>query len=319
MATTYNPEDYEVVTGAETPTMTTGQYLGQRALMGLGAPISAAAGPGMGFATAATGFAPLAMGEQAPTPTAQEITDAANKVRQALGMTTAPLPKQGLFTSLVGAGLEEGLNPYNYLIPSGSRIATALTPSATAVSTEMGGQVGEAFTGTEGGRTVGSLIGGFLNPAVLVEAGLNQITASKSLTPDKLNSLLKEFGDQKAALMIASAYTADPNLKANLLRAAELQQATGVKIPLLAAAEGSNVLMQTARSLSARDLNFQSKYAQLEQEAASQLAARQGKMFGSISEAKMANALGAPTKVADRKSTRLNSSHTDISRMPSSA
>ena len=307
MATTYNPEDYEVVTGAETPTMTTGQYLGQRALRGLGAPISAAAGPGMGFATAATGFAPLAMGEQAPTPTAQEITDAANKVRQALGMTTAPLPKQGLFTSLVGAGLEEGLNPYNYLIPSGSRIATALTPSATAVSTEMGGQVGEAFTGTEGGRTVGSLIGGFLNPAVLVEAGLNQITASKSLTPDKLNSLLKEFGDQKAALMIASAYTADPNLKANLLRAAELQQATGVKIPLLAAAEGSNVLMQTARSLSARDLNFQSKYAQLEQEAASQLAARQGKMFGSISEAKMANALGAPTKVAPKVEQRIKS------------
>lgn len=305
MATTYNPDDYEVVTDAETPPMTTGQYLGQRALRGLGAPISAAAGPGMGFATAATGFAPLAMGTPAATPTAEEITDAANKVRQSLGMTTQALPKQGLFTSIVGAGLEEGLNPYNYLVPGGSRLLTALTPTATAMSSELGGQAGEAYTGTEGGRTVGSLIGGFLNPSVLLETGLNQITAAKSLNPEKLNGLLKEFGDQKAALMIASAYTADPNLKANLLRAAELQASTGVKIPLLAAAEGSNVLMQTARSLSARDLNFQAKYAQLEQEAAAQLAARQGKMFGSISEAKMANALGAPTKVAPKIEQRI--------------
>jgi len=154
MATTYNPDDYEVVTDAETPPMTTGQYLGQRALRGLSAPISAAAGPGMGFATAATGFAPLAMGTSAATPTAEEITDAANKVRQSLGMTTQALPKQGLFTSILGAGLEEGLNPYNYLVPGGSRLTTALTPSASAVSAELGGQAGEAYTGTEGGRTI---------------------------------------------------------------------------------------------------------------------------------------------------------------------
>lgn len=292
----YNPDDYEVI--ADQPAMTTGQYLGQRALRGIAAPLSAAAGPGMGFATAATGFAPLAMGTPAAAPTAEELTTAADKARQAMGMRTGPLPQQGMFTSLVGAGLEEGLNPYNYLIPGASRLTTALTPTATAVSSELGGEVGKAYTGTEGGRTVGALIGGLVNPAVLAEAGLNQITAGKTMNPDKLNALAKEFGDQKAALMIASAYTADPNLKAKLLRAAELEAATGVKIPLLAAAEGSNVLMQTARSLSARDLKFQSEYARLEQEAAAQLAARQGRVFGSVSEAKMANALGAPTKVA---------------------
>jgi hypothetical protein len=292
----YNPDDYEVV--SDQPEMTTGQYLGQRALRGIAAPLSAAAGPGMGFATAATGFAPLAMGTPAANPTAEEVTIAADKARQAMGMRTGPLPQQGTFTSLLGAGLEEGLNPYNYLIPGSSRFTTAVTPTATAVSSELGGQIGQAYTGTEGGRTIGSLVGGLLNPAVLAEAGLNQITAGKTMNPDKLNALAKEFGDQKAALMIASAYTADPNLKAKLLRAAELEAATGVKIPLLAAAEGSNVLMQTARSLSARDLKFQSEYARLEQEAAAQLAARQGKVFGSVSEAKMANALGAPTKVA---------------------
>jgi hypothetical protein len=292
----YNPDDYEVV--ADQPAMTTGQYLGQRALRGIAAPLSAAAGPGMGFAIGATGFAPLAMGTPAANPTAEEVTTAADKARQAMGMRTGPLPQQGMFTSLIGAGLEEGLNPYNYLIPGGSRFTTAVTPAATAVSSELGGQIGQAYTGTEGGRTIGTLVGGLVNPAVLAEAGLNQITAGKTLNPDKLNALAKEFGDQKAALMIASAYTADPNLKAKLLRAAELEAATGVKIPLLAAAEGSNVLMQTARSLAARDLKFQSEYARLEQEAATQLAARQGRVFGSISEAKMANALGAPTKVA---------------------
>jgi hypothetical protein len=301
----YNPDDYEVV--ADQPAMTTGQYLGQRALRGIAAPLSAAAGPGMGFATAATGFAPLAMGTPAANPTAEEVTIAADKARQAMGMRTGPLPQQGMFTSLVGAGLEEGLNPYNYLIPGGSRLTTALTPAATAVSSELGGQVGQAYTGTEGGRTIGSLVGGLVNPAVLAEAGLNQITAGRTLNPDKLNTLAKEFGDQKAALMIASAYTADPNLKAKLLRAAELEAATGVKIPLLAAAEGSNVLMQTARSLSARDLKFQSEYARLEQEAAAQLAARQGRVFGSVSEAKMANALGAPTKVAPAVERRVQS------------
>lgn len=290
----YNPDDYEVVSGE----MSTGEYLKQRALRGLSAPVSAAAGPGMGFAIGATGFAPLAVGTPAAAPTAEEVTTAADKARQALGMRTGALPEQGLFTSLVGAGLEEGLNPYNYIIPGGSRVATALTPAATAVSSELGGEVGKAYTGTEGGRTIGSLIGGLVNPAVLAEAGLNQITAGKTMNPDKLNSLAKEFGDQKAALMIASAYTADPTLKEKLLRAAELEASTGVKIPLLAAAEGSNVLMQTARSLAARDLRFQSEYARLEQEAAAQLASRQQKVFGSISEAKMANALGAPTKVA---------------------
>lgn len=298
MVDKYNPNDYEVVEDTQQPSMSTGEYLGQRALRGLAAPLSAAAGPGMGFAIGATGFAPLAVGTPAAAPTAEEVTTAADKARQALGMRTGALPEQGLFTSLVGAGLEEGLNPYNYLIPGSSRIATALTPAATAVSSELGGEVGKAYTGTEGGRTIGSLIGGLVNPAVLAEAGLNQITAGKTMNPDKLNSLAKEFGDQKAALMIASAYTADPTLKEKLLRAAELEASTGVKIPLLAAAEGSNVLMQTARSLAARDLKFQSEYARLEQEAAAQLAARQQKVFGSVSEAKMANALGAPTKVA---------------------
>lgn len=296
MAEQYNPDDYEVVT--DEPAMTTGQYLGQRAMRGLAAPLSAAAGPGMGFATAATGFAPLAMGTPAAAPTPTEVTEAANKARQAVGMRTGPLPQQGMFTSLVGSALEEGLNPYNYMIPGASRFTTAVTPAATAVSSEIGGEVGRAYTGTETGRTVGSLVGGLLNPAVLAEAGLNQITAGKTLNPDKINNLAKEFGDQKAALMIASAYTADPNLKANLLRAAQLEASTGVKIPLLAAAEGSNVLMQTARSLAARDLKFQSEYARLEQEAAAQLAARQGKVFGSAAEARMANSLGAPTKVA---------------------
>ena len=301
----YNPDDYEVV--ADQPPMSVGQYLGQRAARGLTAPLSAAAGPGMGFATAATGFAPLAMGTPAAAPTATEVTEAANKAREAIGMRTGPLPQQGMFTSLVGAAFEEGLNPYNYLIPGASRITTALTPAATAVSSELGGQVGRNITGTETGRTVGSLIGGLVNPAVLAEAGLNQITAAKTLNPDKINTLAKEFGDQKAALMIASAYTADPALKANLLRAAELEAATGVKIPLLAAAEGSNVLMQTARSLAARDLKFQSEYARLEQEAAAQLASRQGKIFGSVSEAKMANALGAPTKVTPKVEQRIRS------------
>lgn len=296
MVDKYNPNDYEVV--SDQPEMSTGEYLRQRAMRGVSAPLSAAAGPGMGYATAATGFAPLAMGTEAANPTPEEVTAATEKVRQAAGMRTGELPQQSLIPSLLGAGLEEGLNPYNYIIPGASRFATAVTPFATAISSEAGGEAGKAYSGTEAGRTVGSLIGGLLNPGVLVEAGLNQITAAKTLNPDKINALAKEFGDQKAALMIASAYAADPTLKQKLLRAAELQESTGVKIPLLAAAEGSNVLMQTARSLAARDLKFQSEYARLEQEAASQLASRQGKVFGSVSEAKMANSLGAPTKVA---------------------
>ena len=302
MAETYNPDDYEVV--EDTAPMSNAEILKQRALRGLAAPISAAAGPGMGFATAATGFAPLAMGTPAAAPTPTQVTEAANLARQAVGITPGPLPQRGMLMGLTGAALEEGLNPYNYLIPGGSRLATALTPAATAVSSELGGEVGKAYTGTETGRTVGSLIGGLVNPAVLAEAGLNQITAARSLNPDKINSLVKEFGDQKAALMIASAYTADPQLKQKLLRAAELQEATGVRIPLLSAAD-NNVLTQTARSLSARDLGFQSKYAQLEQEAAAQLANRQAKIFGSVSEAKMANALGAPTKVAPTVERRI--------------
>lgn len=299
---TYNPDDYEAV--VDTPEMSNAEILKQRALRGILSPLSAAAGPGMGFATAATGFAPLAMGTPAAAPAPTEVTEATNVARQAMGATTGPLPQRGMLMGLTGAALEEGLNPYNYIIPGGSRLATALTPAATAVSSELGGEVGKAYTGTETGRTVGSLIGGLVNPAVLAEAGLNQITAARSLNPDKINTLVKEFGDQKAALMIASAYTADPQLKQKLLRAAELQEATGVRIPLLSAAD-NNILTQTARSLSARDLGFQSKYAQLEQEAAAQLSNRQANIFGSVSEAKMANALGAPTKVSPTVERRI--------------
>lgn len=304
---TYNPDDYEIVEDApQQPEMTNAEILKQRALRGLQAPISAAAGPGMGFATAATGFAPLAMGTPAAAPTATEVTTATEKARQALGATTAPLPQRGLMMDIAGGMLEEGLNPYNYIIPGGSRIATVLTPAATAAASEVGGSVGKSMTGTETGRTVGSLIGGLINPAVLAEAGLNQITAARTLNPDKINTLVKEFGDQKAAAMIAAAYTSDPDLKAKLLRAAELTASTGVNIPLLQAAD-NNVLTQTARSLSARDLKFQAAYAQLEQEAAAQLAQRQSKIFGSVSEAKMANALGAPTKVAPKLEQRIKS------------
>lgn len=292
---TYNPDDYEAV--SDTPEMSNAEILRQRALRGLAAPISAAAGPGMGFATAATGFAPLAMGTPAAAPTATDVTEAANKARQALGVTAGPLPDRGYLMGITGSALEEGLNPYNYLVPGASRLTSLLTPAATGAASETGARVGEAMTGGEGGRTVGALVGGLLNPAVIAEAGLNQITAARSMNPEKLNTLVKEFGDQKAALMIASAYAADPALKQKLLRAAELQESTGINIPLISAAEGSNVLLQTARSLAARDLTFQSKYAQLEQEAAAQLAKRQSKIFGSVSEAKMANALGAPTQV----------------------
>lgn len=299
----FNPDDYEVVS----QDVGTAEYLKQRALRGIAAPISAAAGPGMGFATAATGFAPLAMGTPSAAPSAEEVTTATEKARQAIGIRPGALPEQGLFTSVVGSMLEEGLNPYSYMIPGGSRISTALTPALSAASAEVGGRAGQALTGTETGRTIGSLVGSMLNPSIVVEAGLNQITAAKALNPDKLNQLVKDFGDQKAALMIASAYTADPTLKQKLLRAAELEQATNVKIPLLAAAEGSNVLMQTARSLSARDLKFQAEYARLEQEAAAQLASRQEKMFGSLAEAKMAGALGAPTKVAPKVEQRIKS------------
>lgn len=310
---TYNPDDYEVVSA--TPELSNFEVLKQRALSGLAAPLSAAAGPGMGFATAATGFAPLAMGTPAAAPTPEEITAATEKARSAIGIRPGAAPDRGYLMGMFGSMLEEGLNPYSYLLPGASKIATALTPALTAAASESGGRVGQAMTGGEGGRTIGSLVGGLLNPAILAEAGLNQITAAKTLNPDKLNSLIKDFGNQKAALMIASAYTADPTLKQKLLRAAELQESTGVVIPLLSAAEGSNVLMQTGRSLSARDLSFQSKYAQLEQEAAAQLAARQAKIFGSVSEAKMANALGAPTKVAPKVEQRVRSLTEQLSDM----
>lgn len=299
---TYNPDDYEVV--SDQPQMTNAQILAERAKRGLMSPLSAAAGPGMGFATAATGFAPLAMGTPAAAPTPNEITEAANKARQALGAQPGELPRRGLMMDIGGAMIEEGLNPYNYLIPGASRLTTLATPAATGASAEVGGRVGEAMTGTATGRTIGSLVGSFVNPAVLVEAALNQVTAPKTLNPDKLNALAKEFGDQKAAAMIAAAYTSDPDLKTKLLRAAELTTSTGVNIPLLQAAD-NNVLTQTARSLSARDLRFQAAYAQLEQEAAAQLAQRQAKVFGSVSEAKMANALGAPTKVAPKIESRV--------------
>lgn len=291
----------------------TGEYLGQQALQGITSPIGSpiGTGAGMGFAGAAGGFTPLLQrltGDksfQQPEITPQAVQEATDKVRAALGVKEG-VKAPGYLSGVVGAGVKAATDPYSYLIPNAGPLKSAITNFLYGAYAEEGANIGEKVSGGEGGRAVGALAATVLNPSVFMESALNNIGSSKFITPQKMQELANTFGDQKAAAMIASAYAADPKLKEKLLRSAELMQSTGVSIPLLQAAD-NNVLSQTARSLGARDLSFQAAYAQLEQDAAAQLLKRQGGLFGSLSEAKMFGALGAPTKVAPKVEQRIKS------------
>lgn len=297
----------------------TGEYLGQQAIQGMTSSIGSpfGTGAGMGFAGAAGGFTPLLQkltGDpafQQPEITPQAVQEATSKVRAALGVKEG-MKAPGYLSGVVGAGVKAATDPYSYLIPNAGPLKSAITNFLYGAYAEEGANIGEKVTGGEGGRAVGALAATVLNPSVFMESALNNIGSSKLITPQKMQELASTFGDQKAAAMIASAYAADPALKEKLLRAAQLAETTGVNIPLLQAAE-NNVLTQTARSLGARDLSFQAAYAQLEQDAAAQLLKRQGGMFGSISEAKMFGALGAPTKVAPKVEQRIKSVNEQMS------
>lgn len=291
----------------------TGEYLGQQAIQGITSPIGSpiGTGAGMGFAGAAGGFAPLLQsltGDKAfqqPEITPQAVQEATAKVRSALGVKEG-MKAPGYLSGVVGAGVKATTDPYSYLIPNAGPLKSAITNFLYGAYAEEGANIGEKVMGGEGGRAVGALAATVLNPSVFMESALNNIGSSKLITPQKMQELAATFGDQKAAAMIASAYASDPSLKEKLLRAAQLTENTGVSIPLLQAAD-NNVLTQTARSLGARELSFQAAYAQLEQDAAAQLLKRQGGMFGSVSEAKMFGALGAPTKVAPKVEQRIKS------------
>jgi hypothetical protein len=305
-----NLDNYEEVPSTK---VGAGEYIGQQAIQGSTSALGSAVGTGagMGFAGAAGGFAPLLQyftGDKAfqqPEITPQAVQEATAKVRSALGVKEE-MKAPGYISGAVGAGVKAATDPYSYLIPNAGPLKSIITNFLYGVYAEEGANIGEKVTGGEGGRAVGALAATVLNPSVFMESALNNIASSKLITPQKMQQLAATFGDQKAAAMIASAYAADPALKAKLLRAAELAESTGVSIPLLQAAD-NNVLTQTARSLGARDLSFQASYAQLEQDAAAQLLKRQGGLFGSIAESKMFNALGAPTKVAPKVEQRIKS------------
>lgn len=315
MAETINLADYEIVpgTGGEMRLKPSAmEYLGQQALQGATSPLGGATGTGagMGMAQGATGFAPLLQyltGDksfQQPEVTPQATQEASTKVREALGIKT-DMQAPGYLSGTIGGGVRAAADPYSYLIPNAGPLKSLITNFLYGAYAEEGAKVGENIGG-QTGRAVGALGATVFNPSVALEATLNNMKGSKFISPEKMNELASQFGSQKAAAMVAAAYSADPALKAKLLRAADLSSATGVNIPLLSAADNT-VLTATGKNLAARDLSFKAAYAQLEQDAAAQVMKRQGGLFGSPSEAKMFDSLGAPTKVVPKIESRMQS------------
>lgn len=283
--------------------ITTTDYLAQKALRGVSSPVGAAAGYGMGFAKGATGWAE-GLGLNQPEYSQTDVTEAANKVRSVIGIKPE-MKAPGFTSSVLGSAIEAATDPYSYLIPAGGLLRSAVTPPLYGAYAEVGGQVGENLAG-QGGRTVGALVSTVLNPNLIVEAGLGQINLNKDIL-NSFNEMSKQFGNRKAALMIASAYSSDPQLKSKLARAAELEATTGVKIPLLSAADDNNVLTQTARSMAAKDLDFGAAYSKLEQQATEQLKGRQSRLFGSAADELFAQYIGKPVQVSKPVEKRIRS------------
>jgi hypothetical protein len=263
------------------------------------------------WAQQATGFAPLVGQPSAYDITQQQALEAG---RQGLGLSgQEPSTMMG---RAAGAGLRTLTSPSTYYTAPLFGMTNPLVAAATAVPSAAAGQVGEEIAGLPG-AIVGSIFGGL--PGQYLQTGkrlLSQYETAKN-AGGAFDELTREAGGRKAGSLAKKAFESDPDLQGNLLRAREIEQLTGVKLPINAAAQNSNVLLQSARSQAAYDPTFLAKISGQSKGAQEAIAARGTKLFGTPSEERLLAATTEPISQAKTITQQIEGVDRQLSRLSS--
>jgi hypothetical protein len=226
------------------------------------------------WAQAATGFAPL-VGQ--PSGYGIDSSQAMDSLRRLFGLSGQQPETVG--GKAVGAGLKALTSPSTY---STAPLFGMVGPASTAITAAggaAGAEIGQEYLGLPG-AIFGGLVGGA--PGQMVGTGKRLFSEfqAASQAGGALNDFANTVGGKRAAGVAQKAFESDSNLAANLLRAREIEQLTGVKLPTSAASGGSNVLIQEMRSQAAQNPQFLDAIRQQEAKAQKDILARAAKLFG---------------------------------------
>jgi len=177
------------------------------------------------------------------------------------------------------------------VIPTTGRqlIGEGLLGAAAGAAGEFGaraapqgyGQTGELVGGMLGGLAGGAAVGSVRNLGELSNVG-----SVFSATKDLANQVSQLAGSGRASRQALTALQANPNLAGNIARATEIEQSTGIALPMLASSNGDTTISSYLQSQIAKGDNspftasLKSQYEAAEQ----QLSSIKGKLAPSMLE-----------------------------------
>jgi len=169
------------------------------------------------------------------------------------------------------------------LIAEGALGATAgITGEFGARAAPEGyGQAGEVVGGLLGGLTGGMAVGSMRNLGELSNVG-----GVFSATKDLANQVSQLAGSGRASRQALTALQANPNLAGNIARAAEIEQSTGIALPMLASSNGDTTISSYLQSQIAKGDNspFTASLKRQYEQAEQQLSSIKGKLAPSMME-----------------------------------
>ena len=212
-------------------------------------------GAALPMAQSATGFSELALGKKEPVleMTPADIATARENLKKRLEIQDQYAPKKLAAEAVSGA-----MDPLNAIFPIGGPVRTALQGGAAALGGYLGGtaagETGLGTAGAVGGGLLGGLTAGSLFNTItgtvpkLVGKAYEALTAGKQAAED----ISKAAGGAKAGAAAATAFATNPDLPAQLQRAAEIKRLTGIELPVLPATGGDTTLRTLAMSQSGK-------------------------------------------------------------------
>jgi hypothetical protein len=205
------------------------------------------------------------------------------KVEKMVGNSKTPATKAEQY---LGAGARAVADPFSYIIPAGGPVTSVATAALGGTGAEAGADIGEtvgkAFNAPTAGRIAGGLFGGIGGSLVAGMPSNYKGVYNEVMGRSKaLKEAAEGMGGKRAISLAQSAAKDDPRLLDNLARAKEIEQLTGVKLPVVAASGGNPVIDKAVRSQVATDIGgFTAKIKQQEIDAQNQITKRAGQLFG---------------------------------------
>lgn len=257
------------------------------------------------WAQAATAYAPLF-----GYPSGYDITpeQALTTARQTLGLSGQE--PNTMLGRAAGAAVRTATSPSTYYTSPLFGMPGMGTTAATAIPSAAGAEVGG-----EVGGVPGAIAGGFLGGSYSLFSPTNLALNGSSIFKNLKNSasaggtftdLTQAAGNKRAAGVAIKALESDPEINANLLRATEIERLTGVKLPAPAATQGSNVIIQEARSQAAADPSgFGAAMRQQELDAKQAILDRAKALFGKASSERILEATAQPASATKSLTRRL--------------